>query len=141
MEVNFYDIEKENETKLKFAVICATYQGKWIYSKHKQRTTWEIPGGHREIDESINKTAERELYEETGAIDFEITPVSDYSVTVNDVTTFGRLYYSEVKELGELPNLEIGEIKLFSDLPENLTYPQIQPYLYEKVSSFIEKLL
>lgn len=94
MKVNFYDIEKENETKLKFAVICATYQGKWIYSKHKQRTTWETPGGHREIGESINK-------------------------------------------LGELPNLEIGEIKLFDNLPENLTYPQIQPYLYEKVSSFI----
>ena len=37
------------------------------------------------------------------------------------------------EELGELPDLEIGEIKLFEGMPENLTYPEIQPILIDRI--------
>lgn len=139
MRVDSYEIGQVPEENFKFAVIAACYQGKWVFVRHKERKTWEIPGGHREIGEDINDTASRELFEETGAKVFEITPIFDYSVTVDDRPSFGRLFYSEIEELGRLPDMEIGEVKLFSELPQNLTYPGIQPYLFEKTLDFCER--
>ncbi|SHI61396.1 NUDIX hydrolase [Lutispora thermophila] len=137
LEVKFYDeIEDEN---LKFAVIMARYDSKWIFCKHKERDTYEIPGGHRETGESIFDTAKRELQEETGAIDFEFEPVSVYSVTgksrVNSKgdETFGMLFYAEVHSFKDRLEDEIEKIELFSNMPNNLTYPEIQPFLYNKV--------
>jgi 8-oxo-dGTP diphosphatase len=40
--------------------------------------------------------------------------------------------------MGELPNFEIEEIKFVDELPENLTYPDIQPHLFEKVIKYIK---
>ena len=34
--------------------------------------------------------------------------------------------------------LEIEKINLFDDIPKNLTYPAIQPYLFERVQEFLE---
>ena len=34
--------------------------------------------------------------------------------------------------------LEIEKINLFDDIPKNLTYPTIQPYLFERVQEFLE---
>ena len=46
VEVKFYD--KVEDSLLKFAVIIAKTEGKWIFCKHKERDTLEVPGGHRE---------------------------------------------------------------------------------------------
>lgn len=46
MQVEFYDINIDKP--LKYAVICARCNGKWVFCKHKERDTYEIPGGHRE---------------------------------------------------------------------------------------------
>lgn len=48
---------------LKFAVIVSKSQGKWVLCKHRERDTYECPGGHRENGEDILTTAKRELYE------------------------------------------------------------------------------
>ena len=64
-KVNFYD--SIDDSMLKFAVIIAKHNGKWVFCKHRERSTWEVPGGHREQGEDILETAKRELYEETGA--------------------------------------------------------------------------
>ena len=66
---------------MKFAVIVSQSNGKWVFCKHKERDTYEVPGGHREPEESILETARRELQEETGAVKFEIKPICVYSVT------------------------------------------------------------
>lgn len=138
INVNFHDIDSVEDSRLRFAVIMAKYEEKWIYARHKERTTWEIPGGHREEAEKINSTASRELYEETGAKKFKLFPVCVYSVEKDGEESYGHLFYSEIEELGELPNTEIGEIMLSEEIPQNLTYPFIQPYLYERVLEFLE---
>ncbi len=70
LEVKFYDQVEDN--LLKFAVIISKTDGKWVFCKHKDRDTYEIPGGHREFGESIMETARREFMEETGATEFNI---------------------------------------------------------------------
>lgn len=138
METKVYDLGIVNDEELKFAVIVSKFNGKFVYVKHKERETWEVPGGHRELNEDINDTASRELKEETGAVKFNIKPVCDYlcdySVGNKKIDkSYGRVYYAKIEELGELPNLEIGEIEFFENMPENLTYPEIQPVLLYEV--------
>ena len=79
LEVKFYDTV--DDSLLKFAVIISQSNGKWVFCKHKERDTYEAPGGHREVGEDILETAKRELQEETGAIQFDIKPICVYSVT------------------------------------------------------------
>ena len=116
---------------LKFAVILARCGGKWVFCKHRERTTLEIPGGHREAGESVDQAAERELREETGAKEFTIRPVCVYSVVRDDPPgeTFGGLYAAEITSFEELHS-EIEKIVLLDEPPEdNWTYPEIQPAL------------
>ena len=61
MEVKFY--EQTPDYQLKFAVIIAKAHGKWVFCRHRQRDTYELPGGHREAKESILDAATRELQE------------------------------------------------------------------------------
>lgn len=138
--VHFHNEAEAVNEVLKFAVIAAKHEGKWIFCRHKERSTYEIPGGHREIGEDIGETAKRELMEETGAIRFSIKPICVYSVTKNNQTTYGKLFYADVFGLGALPeDMEIGEITLSDILPKKLTYPSIQPLLYEKVQAWLNK--
>ncbi len=137
MEVRFYGFEKIENNKLKYAVICASQKGRWIFAKHRERSTWETPGGHREQSEDITEAAKRELYEESGATVYELEPVCVYSVTDNDTTDYGALFYADVRETGPLPESEIGGIKLFKRLPGELTYPEIFPQLFRKVTDYL----
>lgn len=131
--IKFHDIGTVEDDYLKFAVICTIHKGKFVYVRHKDRKTWEIPGGRREQGETIDEAGTRELVEETGAKQFEIKAICDYSVLVEGCPSYGRLYYCELHEIGELPDLEIEEVKLFEKIPTNLTYPNIQPFLHKKV--------
>jgi len=133
-EVKFYD--SVEDSLLKFAVIIAKKDGKWVLCKHRDRNTYEVPGGHREPGEAIMDTAKRELYEETGAIKYSIKPICVYSVTAPDnfdgVETFGGLFYADIQELETELHSEIEKVFLFDDLPDQWTYPLIQPKLLEE---------
>ena len=136
LTVQFYDAVED--ALLKFAVIIARSQGKWVFCKHKERDTFELPGGHREPGETILDTAKRELQEETGALQYTLTPVCVYSVTdknrVNETgeETFGMLYLAEISEFAAELHSEMEAITLLTELPQNWTYPLIQPKLMEE---------
>lgn len=136
LEVKFYDTVADS--LLKFAVIISQSNGKWVFCKHKERDTYEVPGGHREAGEDILETAKRELREETGAIQFDMKPICVYSVTgknrVNDTEeeTYGLLCFAEITELDKELHSEMEKVVLLDKLPENWTYPLIQPKLIEK---------
>ncbi|BBB90929.1 MAG TPA: NUDIX domain-containing protein [Methylomusa anaerophila] len=138
MNIDFYNIGAVKDEDINFVVIVSRYHDKWIMARHKERTTWEIPGGHREPLEDIDLAAHRELFEETGAKEFALFPVCIYSVSNEETISFGKLYYAEVTSIGPLPNSEIEEIHLVSEFPEtNLTYPLIMPFLYKKVLEYL----
>lgn len=136
IQVNFYD--KVEDELLKFAVIISKTNGKWVFCKHKERETYEVPGGRRELGEDIMETAKRELMEETGAVEFEIKPVCVYSVkgktrvNENDEDeSFGMLFVADIFSFGEIHS-EIEKIVITDTLVEEWTYPLIQPRLIEE---------
>lgn len=134
LEVKFHD--NVSDELLKFAVIISKTNGKWVFCKHKERDTYEVPGGRREVGESILETAKRELVEETGAVDFDMRPICVYSVKgktrVNENDeSFGMLYFADIYSFGEI-NSEIEKILITDTLVENWTYPLIQPKLIDE---------
>ena len=134
-EIRFYDTV--DDKLLKFAVIITEHEGRWVFCKHRQRETLEAPGGHREDGETIEETARRELYEETGATRFDLWPICIYSVTAPEnfegEETFGRLYYARAWEFEKELHSEIEQIVIAEALPQRWTYPKIQPILMEEV--------
>jgi len=140
LNIRFY--ESIDDELLKFAVIISRFKGNWVLCNHRERTTYEWPGGHREQGENIIETAKRELYEETGAVKFQIRQMGIYSVQGDDGVrdrseeSFGMLFFAEIDVLEEIPaGFEIERIEFFSKLPENnWTYPEIQLRLMEQVA-------
>ena len=120
------------DSLIKYAVLVTRYQGKWVFCRHKDRSTWELPGGHREPGETPMETARRELYEESGAITANIVPLGVYKLF-----DYGMLFFAEILELDKIPdNSEIGEIQFFDDIPNDLTYAGVHNYLFSWVRNF-----
>lgn len=136
VEVKFYD--NVDDALLMFAVIISKTNGKWVFCKHRERDTYEVPGGHRENGEDILTTAKRELREETGAVDFTIKPICAYSVkgktrinVSDDDESFGMLFLADIVSFEEIHS-EMEKILITDDLVDNWTYPLIQPKLLEE---------
>lgn len=123
----------------KYVVIYARYKNQWIYTRHRERTTWEAAGGHIEIGETALEAAKRELYEETGSVNFTIKPVFDYSVYTTSDFSNGQVFLAEISELEEIPDPEMVEVKLFDTVPPNQTYPHILPILFNEIEKIYEK--
>ena len=115
------------------ADVMALYKGKWLFCMHKERTTWEHPMEWIAESETPLDAAKRELYEETGAVSFDIEPLCDYSID-GELNGYhyngnGQVYFAIVHTLEEIPsNSEMGKIGLFDSLPDELTYPILRDY-------------
>ncbi len=126
--------------RYKYTVICTSYDGKWILSKHKKRNTWETQGGHIEGGETPFECAKRELFEESGIQDADLYPVCDYWGFNSQACSNGMVFLAVVHSLGELPESEMKEIKNFDTLPAELTYPQTSPKLYAEAQKLLRTM-
>lgn len=127
--ITFYDqIEDE---KLGFAVIIARSDNKWVICKHRERNVFEMPGGHRESGEDILTTARRELYEETGALDYTIFPICIYAIKHRETgeEKYGMLFYADITSFEPELHSEIEKIYLMNDLPDRWRFPTVYPAL------------
>ena len=125
-DVRFYPFDEA--LPMKFAVLLAFSGGKQVFCRHRDRVTWEFPGGHREPGEAICETAARELQEETGAKAFSVEPLCVYSVCRDGEETFGGLFRADISEFGPL-EWEVAELSIGDTPPGEWTYPEIQPHL------------
>jgi 8-oxo-dGTP diphosphatase len=131
--------EIENKMLTYVIMLARLNKGKWIFVRHRERTSWELPAGHIDPGESPLEAARRELYEETGATCFDLFPLFDYSAHSEiQEKRYGRVFLAEVNKTGPLPPSEIAETKLFNRLPKQLTYPEIQVNLWKKANAIIK---
>jgi 8-oxo-dGTP diphosphatase len=123
-----------------YVIVVSLYKGRWIWVRLRDRNTWELPAGHLETNESSEEAAQRELMEETGAVDFTIKALCDCTIEFNDRKSHSRIFYANITKLGDLPESEVEEIKLFDSIPEKLTYNDIQPIIFRKALEMIKSI-
>ena len=135
-----YTLPAGSAESYKYVVVCSNYQGNWLFSRHKKRTTWETQGGHVEAGETPMEAARRELYEESGVTKADLYPVCDYKGYRGPRFAYGMNFLAVVHELGELPESEMQEVRVFEELPENLTYPTMTPILVAEAGKLLKQL-
>jgi 8-oxo-dGTP diphosphatase len=119
-------------------VIVSRCKDNWVWVRKHGAATWELPAGHIEVGEEPIQAAKRELWEETGAIDYILYPICDFSIIQADKRSHNQLFYAEIKTLGNLPNSEIEEVQLRKNTPKDLTHGSIQPKLLSRVKVYLK---
>ncbi|MGY3704993.1 hypothetical protein BW731_03510 [Vagococcus martis] len=134
MKVKTYDLGEISDDQLVIAMIVARHKGKNVYVRHKDRTTFEIPGGHRELNEPIEECAKRELMEETVATTFVLNPLFILGVERDGIEDYGQVYSAEIEGFSDKLEHEIEEVIFIEDEPEENTYPAIQSTIKNRLS-------
>ena len=124
-----------------YAVMVSSFQEKLLLSRHKGRDCWELQGGHIEPGETPEEAAKRELFEESGAISFVLTPLCDYRGEEPGRNNYGSgmVFQADIQELGPLPEFEMAERKCFEKLPDQLTYPEITRAIFSFMNGYYMK--
>lgn len=95
MECTWFGLNEIDSNEIKYVVMIAEYSNQLIIIRNKQRLLWELPGGKKEQYEDLIQAASRELYEETGATQFELTPFAVYLMN----GSYGMMFFVKVNEL------------------------------------------
>jgi 8-oxo-dGTP diphosphatase len=96
VELSFSDHAFDEPAK-HVLVICQ-YEGKWLLTQHKTRGR-EFPGGKMEAGETLEDTAHREVYEETGAMVNELIKIGEYKVTDTKGSFVKAVFWGKVKSM------------------------------------------
>jgi len=127
----------------RFASIIALHEGRWLLCREASRDTWETPGGHIEPGETPVEAARRELFEETGAKDFDLYPLCDYWACHEpheplEGQANGQQFFAHVHALGPLPEgSEIAEVTQHTVFPTaGLTYPELEAAILPWAEAF-----
>lgn len=135
-DVRFLDPQYVEDARIYYVTAVARYRSKWIFARHKKRSSWDMPGGRREPGETPTQAMARELWEETGAVKADIHMLCAYEVDAGD--KLGMLFYADVEEMGPLPEeFEMEEVCLLDRLPQEQTYPGIYPALFLHVQGWL----
>ncbi len=112
-----------------FVYVVAFSGDSFVMVRHARRA-WEMPGGGIEEDETALDAAVREFGEETG---MEFSAVASFGIPGGEV--FVGLASGE----GEPEDgSEIAEVSLFTELPAELSYPEVE---YEEVLGIARSLV
>lgn len=131
----WYEIDEIHDDLIKFVILIAQYNDQFIVIRNKKRGGWEIPGGNRELGETLLFAATRELYEETGAIQFDLEPFGITTLNGNH----GMVFFAEVHHMTDLPDYEIEEIKFVDHLPEGLNFGEMFNTAFTKWNEYSQK--
>lgn len=139
MEIQFYNQALNSE--LTFAVIAARKNGKWIFCRRQECSSWEMPNGCREAEEHIRDSAQRLLKEQTGAVEFQLEPVSAFGIDPEgESPSFGALYFAEVWDMEHVPGSSItSEISLQEHITVNLTHPVTHSALIKRAQLWLDE--
>ena len=138
--IEFFPPETLALSDLTYVIIGARENNKWIFVRHEDRDTWELPAGHIEEGESANNAAIRELNEETGTTEGKVRAIHDYSVTIDGKILYGRIFFAQVMNRGKLPESEIAEVVLSEKSPEPATYPYAHWKFIDVLESYLSNL-
>ena len=105
----------------KYVVVLSRMDGQWLFSRHRERTTWETQGGHIEPGETPMEAAKRELFEESGALEYEIVPLCDYWAGTPEDWANGMVFRAKIRKLGPMPESEMAQVQTFDALPSSVT--------------------
>lgn len=140
VEITYHAPETIPLKDLTYVIIGTRENGSWIFVRHEERTTWELPAGHIEENETAEEAARRELFEETGTTRSTMKVLKDYSVRNNGTLLHGRLFFAEVIERGPKPDSEIAEIRISDVSPEPATYPKAHQSFLSELTKSLDNL-
>ncbi len=128
-----------DESRLKYTVVYIYDGSGFLFCRKRGRETWECAGGHIEPGETAEAGALREVYEETGLRLPNAEPLFDYFSTdkTDGSSAWGRIFLCRTERLSPPPvpprEFEMEETRVFSSLPERMSYPGIQEAAFPDV--------
>lgn len=125
--------EGAEDALLTVAIVVPRCRGQWVFCRRRDREGWEFPGGHREAGETMEQTARRELWEETGIRDAQLQSVGCYRLG----QTFGMLFFAEVAAPGVIPEgSEMAQVLYSEVLPQRFAYDNL-PFFHDWVQGWL----
>jgi 8-oxo-dGTP diphosphatase len=101
-----------------FVYVIAFSGDEFVMVRHRKRA-WEMPGGRVEPGETMDLAASREFSEETG---MTLEPIGHIEIEGGKVVVGLAHARSSSPTLSD----EISEARLFSGLPEELSFPEVE---------------